>query len=224
MKKRYKVIGGVICAAAVIAALGAVTYLKVLPAVVSNPGVINFVEKKVAKFTNLDIEIKNPVLKTALSPELAFKTDKIKLSKNDLEIFAVENLDTEISFKDIFKKRIILNKFGLDYVFADVNELMSLVPQQKEQKPKQESEWEIDFFDSVLSLKKSLILYKLEPDIYVKLNADNLKIDNTQKITKYLKFDIDTKIKKKDKVLHFAIADKNSETEPLNKSCAVCLK
>ena len=209
MEKRYKVIGGVICAAAVIAALGAVTYLKVLPAVVSDPGVINFVEKKVAKFTNLDIEIKNPVLKTALSPELAFKTEKIKLSKNDLEIFAVENLDTEISFKDIFKKRIILNKFGLDYVFADVNELMSLVPQQKEQKPKQESEWEIDFFDSVLSLKKSLILYKLEPDIYVKLNADNLKIDNTQKITKYLKFDIDTKIKKKDKVLHFAIADKN---------------
>ena len=127
MKKRYKVLGGVICAAAVIAALGTVTYLKVLPAVVSNQKVINFVEKEVAKFTNLDIEIKNPVLKTELSPQLGFKTDKIKLLKNDLEIFAVENLDTEISFKDIFKKRIILNKFGLDYVFADVNEPMSLI-------------------------------------------------------------------------------------------------
>ena len=209
MKKRYKAIGGVICAAAVIAALGAVTYLKILPAAVSNQKVINFVEKNINKYTSLDVEIENPVLTTNLSPVIAFKTDKIKLAKDDVEMFDVEKLDAEISFKDIFKKRIILNRFGLDYIFADVNKLMALVPQQKEQKKQEKSEWEIDFFDSVLFLKKSLILYKLEPDIYVKLNADNLKIDNTQKIAKYLKFDIDTKIKKKDKVLHFAIADKN---------------
>lgn len=208
MKKKIKVLGGVICAAAVLAAIPSVLYLKVLPAAVSNPRVISFVEKNVNKYTDLNVEIKNPVLKTSFSPVIAFKTDKIKLAKNDIEIFAVENLDTEISFKDLFKKRIILNRFGLDYIFADVNKLMALAPRQEEQK-QQKNDWEIDFFDSVLYLKKSLILYKLEPDVYVKLNADNLKIDNTQKVEKFVHFNIDTKIKKGDKILHFAIADKN---------------
>ena len=208
MKKKIKVLGGVICAAAVLAAIPSVLYLKVLPAAVSNPRVISFVEKNVNKYTDLNVEIKNPVLKTSFSPVIAFKTDKIKLAKNDIEIFAVENLDTEISFKDLFKKRIILNRFGLDYIFADVNKLMALAPRQEEQK-QQKNDWEIDFFDSVLYLKKSLILYKLEPDVFVKLNADNLKIDNTQKVEKFVHFDIDTKIKKGDKILHFAIADKN---------------
>lgn len=209
MKKKIKVIGGVICAAAVLASVPFVLYLKVLPDAVSNPKCIKFVENKVKSFTNIDIDIKNPVLTTAFSPILAFKTDEIAISKDNVEILNIQNLDTEISFKDILKKKIILNKFGLDYIFADVNKLMTLMPAQKTEKKKQESKWDIDFYDSILSLKKSLILYNLEPDVSIKLNADNLKIDNTQKIEKYIHFDIDTKIKKKDKTLHFAIADKN---------------
>lgn len=209
MKKKIKVIGGVICAAAVLASMPFVLYLKVLPDTVSNPKCIKFVENKVKSFTNIDIDIKNPVLTTAFSPILAFKTDEIAISKDNIEILNIQNLDTEISFKDILKKKIILNKFGLDYIFADVNKLMTLLPAQKTEKKKQESEWDIDFYDSILSLKKSLILYNLEPDVSIRLNADNLKIDNTQKIEKYIHFDIETQIKKKDKTLHFSIADKN---------------
>lgn len=209
MAKKFKIIGGVICAAAVLASVPFVLYLKVLPAAVSNPKVLHFVEKKINQYTDINLELTNPELKTDWSPIISFKTDNIKLSKNDIKIFEAQKLDTELSFKDVFKKKIILNKFGIDYIFADVNKLMALAPAQKEEKQKEESEWDIDFVDSVLYLNKSLILYKLEPDIYVKLQANNLKIDNTQKVEKYLHFDIDTKIKKKDSVLRFAIADKN---------------
>lgn len=209
MAKKFKIIGGVICAAAVLASVPFVLYLKVLPAAVSNPKVLHFVEKKINQYTDINLELTNPELKTDWSPIISFKTDNIKLSKNDIKIFEAQKLDTELSFKDVFKKKIILNKFGIDYIFADVNKLMALAPAQKEEKQKEKSEWDIDFVDSVLYLNKSLILYKLEPDIYVKLQANNLKIDNTQKVEKYLHFDIDTKIKKKDSILHFAIADKN---------------
>ena len=208
MSKKIKIIGGVICTAAVLGAIPIVTYLKILPAAVSNPKVINFVEKNINKYTSLDIEIKNPVLKTSFSPVIEFKTDNIKLAQNNIEIFTAENFDVEISFKDLLKKRIILNRFGVNYIFADVNKLMALTP-AKQEKKQEKSEWEIDFFDSVLYLKKSLILYKLEPDIYLKLNANNLKIDNTQKVKKFVHFDIDTKVKKGNHELHFAIADKN---------------
>lgn len=208
MKKNIKLIGGGICIAAVLASIPFALYLKVLPSAVSNPKVIKFAEKNINKLTNLDVSIKNPVLKTELSATISFKTDEIKISKDDIKIFSLENLDTEISFKEIFKKKILVNKFGLDYIFADVNGLISLAPQQTQEK-KQESDWDIDLYDSVLSLKKSLILYNLEPDINVKLQADNLQIDNTQKKEKYVHFDIDTEIKKGTKALHFAIADKN---------------
>ena len=80
MKKKIKVIGGVICAAAVLASMPFVLYLKVLPDTVSNPKCIKFVENKVKSFTNIDIDIKNPVLTTAFSPIFAFKTDEIAIS------------------------------------------------------------------------------------------------------------------------------------------------
>lgn len=208
MKKNIKVIGGVICAAAILASAPFVIYLKALPAAVSNPNVINFVQNSARKYAGVDLEIINPVLKTSLSPVIEFKTDKIQLSKDNLKMLSAENLDTEISFKEIFQKKIILNRFGIDYIFADVNKLMSLAPTQTETK-KQENDWDIDLYDSILSLKKSLILYELEPDTNLKLQADNLNIDNTQKTERYVHFDIDTEIKKGDKLLHFAIADKD---------------
>lgn len=208
MRKKIKVIGGIICAAAVLAAVPFVVYLKVLPAAVSNPRVISFVEKNVNKFAYIDLKIKNPRLKTELSPVVGFFAEGIDISRNNVRIFSAQNIDTAFSFKDIFKKSIIVNKLGLDYIYADVNGLMSLVPQQQ-QTEKPESDWDIDFYDSVLSLKKSLILYKMNSDTNIKLTADNLNVDNTQKLQRFVHFDIDAEIKKGSKILNFAIADKN---------------
>ena len=97
MKKKIKVIGGLICAAAILASAPFVIYLKALPAAVSNPNVIKFVKNSAHKYAGVDLEIKNPVLKTSLSPQISFKTDEIQISKDDLKMFSAQNLDTEIS-------------------------------------------------------------------------------------------------------------------------------
>ena len=190
-----------------LASLPFVMYLKVLPAVVSNPKAIKFAENAAKKYAKVDVKITNPVLKTDWSPVIVFKTEGINVAKDGNALLTVENLDTQISLKDILKKKIIVDKFGLDYVFADVNKLMELAP--KSTGEKKESEWDIDLYDLVLSLKKSLILYNLEPDVSIKVAADDLNVDNTQKIERFVHFDIDTEVKKAGKVLHFAIADKN---------------
>ena len=209
MKKKSLIIVGSVVTLAAVAGLSAFTYLTVLPAVVSNQKLINFVEKNVNKIAKIKVNIENPVLQTSLSPVIVFKVAKIDVSKGGEQLLSVENLDTKFSFNEILKKRIIVNKLALDYVYADVNKLMALVPQQEKKKEKTESEWDIDLFDSVLALKKSVILYKLEPDIYVKVQADKMLIDNTQKKEKHLRFVINTDVKKADKILHFAIADKD---------------
>ena len=169
------------------ALLGA--YLKLLPAVVSNKHVINVVEKSLYDLAGLRLNIKNPILKTELSPVISFKVDELSLyNKKDL-LLAVENFDTVISFKEIFDKNIIIRKLGADYIFADINNLSKLsAPEQKTEQKK--SEWNIDLFDSLLYVKKSLFLYKVEPKTYVSLKADDLELDNNQKDVKFLHFNI----------------------------------
>ena len=81
-------------------------YVKVLPFAVSNNHVISLVEKSAKKFSDVDIEIKEPVLKTGLNPIIEFKTDKIFVSKKNEKLFAVSDFDVSISLDEIFKKRL----------------------------------------------------------------------------------------------------------------------
>ena len=100
MKKKIKILGGVICAAAVLAAIPCVFYLKVLPAAVSNPHVISFVEKNVNKYTDLNMEIKNPVLKTNFSP---LKQIKLSLQKMTLKYLLLKILIQKFLLKICLK-------------------------------------------------------------------------------------------------------------------------
>lgn len=186
------------------------TYLKVLPAVVSNKSFINFVERNINKFTSLELVIKNPKLTTELSPVISFKVDEMLLFNNKESLLAVENFDTTISFKEIFKKNIIIKKLGADYIFADINNLTKLAFPQTEKKEQKPSDWNIDLFDSFLYVKKSLFLYKVEPKTYVSLKADDLELDNNQKDVKHLHFNITADIAKDGKNTHFNIADRNA--------------
>ena len=80
-------------------------------------------------------------------------------------------------------------------------------PKKEEQK---KTEWDFDFFDSLLYVKKSVFLYKIKPSTYVTLKADDLKIDNTQKVIRYVHFNLTSDIKKDGKNLHFNLADRNA--------------
>lgn len=211
LKKRTKVIISLVVLASVLAASPFVIYLKVLPYAVSNEHVINFVEKSLNKYAGLKLDIKKPVLKTELSPVISFRVDELNLqNKNNVLLLSVDNFDTTISFKEIFDKNIIVKKLGADYIFADINNLMALAPKQQQKKEQQKSEWNLDFFDSLLYVKKSLFLYKVEPNTYVSLKADDIEIDNSKKDFRYVHFNLTSDIRKLGKNLHINIADRNS--------------
>lgn len=211
LKKRTKFAISLVVLASVLAASPFVIYLKVLPYAVSNEHVINFVEKSLNKYAGLKLDIKNPILKTELSPIISFKVDELSLhNKKNVLLLSVDNFDTTISFKEIMDKNIIIKKLGADYIFADINNLMALAPKQQEKKEQQKSEWNLDFFDSLLYVKKSLFLYKVEPNTYVSLKADDIEIDNSKKDFRYVHFNITSDIRKLGKNLHINIADRNS--------------
>ena len=183
-------------------------YLNVLPWAMSNPQAINFVERTLKDTMGLELNIKNPVLKTSLSPDIEFKVDELSLFNKGANLLQVDNFDTAISFKEVFNKNIIVKKLGADYIFADINKLSTLA--QGEQSEPQKLDWNFDFYDSILYVKKSLFLYKVEPSTYVSLKADDISIDNTQKALRYVHFNITSDIKKGSDKVHFNIADQNT--------------
>lgn len=208
MSRKAKVIVSLAVTAGVLATTPFAVYLKVLPWAVSQPKFISYVEKTINKYAGLDVTVIHPELKTSLSPVIEFKVDELSVTKNGASLLDVNKFDTRISFKEIFDKNIIIQKLGADYIFADVNKLMALSQPQKEEQKK--TEWDFDFFDSLLYVKKSMFLYKIEPSTYVTLKADDLKIDNTQKVIRYVHFNLTSDIKKDGKNLHFNIADRNA--------------
>ena len=208
MSRKAKVIVSLAVTAGVLATAPFAVYLKVLPWAVSQPKFISYVEKTINKYAGLDVTVIHPELKTSLSPVIEFKVDELSVTKNGASLLDVNKFDTRISFKEIFDKNIIIQKLGADYIFADVNKLMALSQPQKEEQKK--TEWDFDFFDSLLYVKKSMFLYKIEPSTYVTLKADDLKIDNTQKVVRYVHFNLTSDIKKDGKNLHFNIADRNA--------------
>lgn len=209
VSKNFKVGIGIAATAAILATVPFAVYLKVLPWAVSNPKVISSVENILKETMDVDLSIKNPVLKTSFSPDIEFKVDELGLSKKGQNMLQVDNFDTALSFKGIFAKNIVVKKLGADYIFADINNLMTLA-QPQEQKEPQEFDWNFDFYDSLLYVKKSLFLYKVEPSTYVSLNADDISIDNTQKDLRYVHFNITSDIKKEAEKVHFNITDRNT--------------
>lgn len=208
MSKKAKIIVSLGATVGILAVAPFALYLKVLPYAVSHPTFISFAEKMVNKYAELDVSIIHPELKTSLSPVIEFKVDELSVSKKGASLLSVNNFDTIISFKEIFDKNIIIQKLGADYIFADINKLMALGQTKKEGQKK--SEWGFDFFDSLLYVKKSMFLYKVEPETYVTLKADDLRIDNTQKVLRYVHFNLTSDIRKDGKDLHFNFADRNA--------------
>lgn len=208
LSKRVKIVSSVLAVAGILAATPFVAYLKILPYAVSNPKFISFTEQIINKYAGIDVCIIHPELKTSLSPVIEFKVDELSVSKKGASLLNVSKFDTVISLKEIFDKNIIIQKLGADYIFADINKLQEL--SQAPKTGQQKTDWDFDFFDSLLYVKKSMFLYKVEPSTYVTLKADGLRIDNTQKVVRYVHFNLTSDIKKDGKNLHFNIADRNS--------------
>lgn len=193
---------------AVLLCIPFVIYLKVLPYAVSNEKLITFVEKNIKESSGLDIDIKNPVLTTGFNPYIGFKFDEVKVTKDKKDYLVLNKFETSLSFEEIFKKKIILNKLGLDYVFADVNRLMTLGG-EKQQKKQTKSDWKFAWYGSLMYIKNAKIVYDIDEHTSLNINAKNLEITDT-KNPKYAHFDIIADLKKGSHNVRFSLKDKDN--------------
>ena len=207
MKKIFKFLSIIIGISVIFVAGILAIYLKLLPYLVSNQKVLTELETVIEKNTNFRISIDSPVLQTELSPNINFKLKSLILSKDDIPLAEVKNFEVDLSLKKILHKKIILNQLGADYIFANAEELSKLSLQKGNNENK--NPIDIDMFHTLLYVKKVLVLYKPKnSDIHIKIDAKNLEITDTRN-PKYVKFDVDVDLNKKDKYFKFKISDNN---------------
>lgn len=152
-------------------------YLVVLPKAVATPEVWKYVNKIVKENCGAELVVSNPCLKTSLKPEITFDIDTLTLVKDGETIFNVKNMQSGINFAKIFAKEIKLQKFGVDDLYVDVNKLQHLKIKEGEQIEQKPCPIKIDWFDSLLYVKKCIFIYESPQKVMMKFLAGDISLD-----------------------------------------------
>lgn len=207
--RKIKIFSIVFVTAAVLISLPFILYLNVLPKVVSSQKTANFVSESAKKYAGIDLEVKDSVLETSLKPVLGFRIGHIAIKKEDNEILNLENFGILLNFSEIFKKHIIIKELGADNIFIDVNKLSELgKSDKKETEPKQEFDWNIDIFSAKMFVKDCLIVFKAEPDTFIRFRGQDIEVNNQDK-KNYIHFRSQTEFEKNNKKIYLTAADRD---------------
>ena len=206
MKKTIKILSVLIGAFIILTAGLLFGYLKFLPWLISNETFLEKVENEVQKSMGAELNVTEPILTTSLTPNINFKLGSLYLSKDGVPLAEVKDFEIDLSFREILNKKIILNKLGADYIFADADKL-SRLSGNEDKKEENASPIKIDIFHSLMYIKEALIIYKPNnSDVSFKINAKNLEITDTRN-PKYVKFDIIVDLNKNNEIFTFKLND-----------------
>lgn len=152
-------------------------YLIVLPKVVATPEVWGYVNKIVKETCGAELIVTNPCLKTSLKPEIAFDIVGLTLIKDGETLLNVKNMQSGVNFAKIFAKEIKLQKFGVDDLYVDMNKLQRLKIKEGEQVEQKPCPIKIDWFDSLLYVKKCIFIYESPQKVMMKFLAGDISLD-----------------------------------------------
>lgn len=191
-KKKLKILilGLILLAGVFFITFPFIFYLKILPAIVSNPKFIGYTQDFVKQQIGANLTLKSPELKTSLSPIIDLNAEEFSLSKDGKYILSVKSFKSDISIRRVFKHTIDLRKVGADSLFVDVNKLLAILPKQKKEQKK--SDWTVNWLDSILYLNKCYILDNPTVKTKIRVRGKDISITSSRNPKKvHFKFKID---------------------------------
>lgn len=197
-------------------------YLACLPVIISSSRTINLVENLVNKYTKLNLTVEKPVFKPHILPQAGFEVKNLVLKKDEQELMNIKNLETKVRFGKILFKNITLDKLTADNLTLDVDGLLNALPtpQTEQNSEPAEFDWDIDFFNANLGVKKAFISYNYTPETKIRIGIKNAQLEQTPD-AKYLHINTRTDIIQKNKpLLTFEVNDEN-KVKLQNKSIVV---
>ena len=170
-----------------------VFYLVVPNKIFQSQKFANFVSREVNKFSGIELEIKNPVLKTYLKPDIDFGIKKLYLTKNKVILVDLEDFEASINFKNIFKKEIKLNYLLSKNLVINTDKLLKALDIKEQQNVSGEFDWKFDLYNSKIKLDNLFVSYKQDNNTSVEINTNNITL-NCKNEYKLLNFDFVAKI------------------------------
>lgn len=189
----------------IILACLAFLYIKVLPQVVSSDKFINYVENSVKKSTGADLVIKNPQLKTNFNSFIEFKVDEVLLTKNETKMLDLQNFETALSLKILFRD-VVIKKLVAQSIYTDADALQSLNNTEQKDNTKK-SKWKVNVFDALLGVNNAEVLYSVNPETKIHFNGKHIGVNNAEKGKRNVYFKIFTDIFKNGKKVSVSISD-----------------
>ena len=195
-------------------------YLACLPVIISSSRTINLVENLVNKYTKLNLTVEKPVFKPHILPQAGFEVKNLVLKKDEQELVNIKNLETKVRFGKILFKNITLDKLTADNLTLDVDGLLKAFPVTEQPSEPAEFDWDIDFFNANLGVKKAFISYNYTPETKIRIGIKNAQLEQTPD-AKYLHINTRTDIIQNNKpLLTFEVNDEN-RVKLQNKSIVV---
>ncbi len=196
------------CGAVAVLLAGIVAfYLWGLPYIASSPKAHSFIDKKLYEYAGVNMVADNVNLKTSY-PYITFSAGDFELVKDGSPILVLKNTDAKISVSKVLLKKIVVKKLGADYIYADVNKILAIVPGQEEKKEPVKCDWYFDFMDSFLYLKQLKVLYTVH-DVSFNVDTKGIELDNTKKGKLYVRFDFNMLMKQGKNAVKVSLQDRN---------------
>ena len=182
-------------------------YLWGLPYIASSPNAHSFIDKKLYEYAGVNMIAEDVNLKTSY-PFISFSAGDFELLKGGNPILILKNTDAKISLSKVLFKKIVVKKLGADYIYADVNKILAIVPGQEEKKEPVKCDWYFDFMDSLLYLKQLKVLYMVN-DVSFNIDTKGIELDNTKSGRQYLHFDFNMLVKQNKNAVRVSLQDKD---------------
>lgn len=180
-------------------------YKLILPAVVNNPQAANFVQKQAGNVLNADVEITGVHLKTGM--EIEFNVDKFTINKDGKNYLTLSNIETLFSLNELYKKTIIVKKILAKDIYIDAYNLSKFLPKQEKKKEKKKSPVKLDFYNTLLGVKKVHFVYH-SSDFDVDLKVKHAIFDRREN-KKYLHLDFILNLQKAGYKINISANDQN---------------
>ena len=180
-------------------------YKLILPAVVNNSQTANFVQKQAGNVLNADVKITGVHLKTGM--EIEFNVDKFTINKDGKNYLTLSNIETLFSLKELYKKTIIVKKILAKDIYIDAYNLSKFLPKQEKKKEKKKSLVKLDFYNTLLGVKKVHFVYH-SSDFDVDLKVKHAIFDRREN-KKYLHLDFILNLQKAGYKINISANDQN---------------
>ena len=180
-------------------------YKWIIPAFVNSYSAELLFENIAKQQLGADVNIDGMKLRTGL--DISFNVKGVAVDKDGNNYLTLSDIETQISIKELYKRKIEIKKVLAKNIYADTYNLSKLLPKHEKKKKKKKGFIHFNFYNTLLGIKNALFVYH-SPSFDMELAVKRAIFDRTCK-RKFLHLNFDLKLQKAGRNIEISADDQN---------------